>query len=228
MQTIADRLLHAHKLIAQCNDSAHRPANSVKLLAVSKTKPVSDLQQAYDAGQRLFGENYVQEGVEKIQAMNNVADIEWHFIGPLQSNKTKLVAEHFDWVQSVDRLKIAQRLSNQRPVDRPPLNICIQINVDDESSKSGILVDEVNSFAAQIATLPHLTLRGLMAIPKASNNEQESHSSFETMRSLYDSLKTQYSSIDTLSMGMSRDLPSAILSGATMVRIGTAIFGARD
>lgn len=228
MQTIADRLLFAHKLIAQSLDSSHRPAKSVKLLAVSKTKPVSDLQQAYAAGQRLFGENYVQEGVEKVQALESLTDIEWHFIGPIQSNKTKLVAEHFDWVQSIDRLKIAQRLSNQRPTNKPPINICIQINIDDESSKSGILVDQVDALAAQVAALPNLSLRGLMAIPSASKDDHQLSESLETMKSLFDNLKTQYSSIDTLSMGMSKDLPIAIAAGSTMVRIGTAIFGPRD
>ena len=228
MQTIADRLLHAQKLIAQSIDTAHRPANSVELLAVSKTKPVSDLQQAYDAGQRRFGENYVQEGVDKIQAFQALTDIEWHFIGPLQSNKTKLVAENFDWVQSVDRLKIAQRLSNQRPSHLPPLNICIQINVDDEVTKSGILLEEAESFADQVSALPNLTLRGLMTIPAATSNKAQQVTSFNTMRSLYDRLKIQHPTIDTLSMGMSGDLTLAIACGATMVRIGTAIFGQRN
>jgi hypothetical protein len=228
MQTIADRLLCAHQLIAQSIKSADRPANSVKLLAVSKTKPVSDLQQAYDAGQRLFGENYVQEGIEKVKALNHLNEIEWHFIGPLQSNKTKLVAEHFDWVQSVDRFKIAQRLANQRPSHLSPLNICIQINVDDESSKSGIIIDQVSAFASQIMALPNLRLRGLMAIPKASNDKRQLTKSFQAMRSVYHDLKAQYSSIDTLSMGMSSDLTLAIESNTTMVRIGTAIFGARN
>ncbi|WP_100643061.1 YggS family pyridoxal phosphate-dependent enzyme [Alteromonas facilis] len=228
MQTIADRLESAHKLIAQATHDAHRPANSVKLLAVSKTKPVSDLRQAYDAGQRLFGENYVQEGIEKIQQMRSFTDIEWHFIGPLQSNKTKAVAEHFDWVQSIDRLKIARRLSEQRPHDMAPLNVCIQINIDDEETKSGVLASDVKDFAQEIADYGQLRLRGVMAIPSASSSGAQQIASFRAMQNIFDDLKATYSSIDTLSIGMSNDASLAIQHGSTMVRLGTAIFGSRQ
>lgn len=227
MQTIADRLLYTQNLIAQATLNAHRPANSVKLLAVSKTKPVSDLELAYAAGQRLFGENYVQEGVEKIKKMQSLSDIEWHFIGPLQSNKTRLVAEHFDWMQSVDRNKIAQRLNDQRPADLPPLQVCIQINIDDEASKSGAAVTELDDLAANISTLPNLCLRGIMAIPRAAANSEAQKHTLASMQSIYTDLKARYSTIDTLSLGMSSDMTQAINNGSTMVRIGTAIFGAR-
>ncbi len=227
MQTIADRLAHAQKMIAQTINEAHRPANSVKLLAVSKTKPVSDLRQAYDSGQRLFGENYVQEGVEKIEEMQDLSDIEWHFIGPLQSNKTRLVAAHFDWVQSVDRLKIAQRLSSQRPANKTPLQLLIQVNIDDEQSKSGVTLQEVEALAKGISALPNVTLRGLMAIPRANPTAEQQVQAFTQLKASFERLKQQYSSIDTLSIGMSNDMSAAIHAGSTMVRIGTAIFGAR-
>ncbi|WP_100656621.1 YggS family pyridoxal phosphate-dependent enzyme [Alteromonas flava] len=228
MQTIADRLESAYKMIAHATEVAHRPAKSVKLLAVSKTKPVSDLQQAYAAGQRLFGENYVQEGVDKIIEMSAYSDIEWHFIGPLQSNKTKAVAEHFAWVQSVDRLKIARRLSAQRPTDRSPLNICIQVNIDNEETKSGVAPDEVEDFAKELTKLPNIELRGLMAIPSNSSDVAMQKASFSRMNELFTHLKQQYSTIDTLSIGMSNDAEIAIECGSTMVRIGTAVFGRRD
>jgi pyridoxal phosphate enzyme (YggS family) len=228
MQTIADRLHHAQNLIAQYQDNANRPAKSVKLLAVSKTKPVSDLQLAYEAGQRNFGENYVQEGVEKIKALSHLTDIKWHFIGPIQSNKTRLIAEHFDWVHSIDRLKIAKRLSEQRPPDKAPMSICIQINIDQEETKSGIFVEEAEALAEQIAVLPNIELRGLMTIPASHSNKQALSESFERMTDVYKRLKSRYSTIDTLSMGMSGDLEPAIVHGSTMVRLGTAIFGPRD
>lgn len=228
MQTIADRLRHTQKLITQAIDSTHRPVNSVKLLAVSKTKPVSDLEQAYACGQRLFGENYVQEGVDKVKEMQNYSDIEWHFIGPLQSNKTRLVAEHFDWIHSVDREKIATRLSNQRPSALAPLNVCIQVNIDDESTKSGVPIAQVEALAASVDAMPNLTLRGLMTIPQATEDNDALSHSFAQMNACFCALKARYSSIDTLSMGMSNDLTLAIAHGATMVRIGSAIFGARQ
>ncbi|MBT0585492.1 YggS family pyridoxal phosphate-dependent enzyme [Alteromonas oceanisediminis] len=227
MQTIADSLHCAQNLIAQSLNNANRPANAVKLLAVSKTKPVSDLRAAYIAGQRLFGENYVQEGVSKIEALQDLKDIEWHFIGPLQSNKTRLVAEHFDWVHSVDRLKIAGRLSDQRPHYKGPMNVCIQVNIDDEESKSGVSADEVGALADAVSSCVNLRLRGLMTIPNASQNNTQLDQSFQRMATLFTDLKGQYSTIDTLSMGMSGDLDQAISAGSTMVRLGTAIFGAR-
>jgi pyridoxal phosphate enzyme (YggS family) len=227
METIAERLKSVQITIEQSTLDAHRPSNTVKLLAVSKTKPVSDIVLAYEAGQRLFGENYVQEGVEKIKALESLGDIEWYFIGPLQSNKTRLVAEHFDWVQAIDRLKIAQRLNDQTA---PPkiLNLCIQVNIDDDANKAGIGVNELNDFAKAIAELPNLRLRGLMTIPKANQSEAEQTASFAHMSALFESLKKQYASVDTLSMGMSGDTQNAINNGSTMVRVGTAIFGSRN
>lgn len=227
METIAERLKSVQKTLKQSTLDVHRPSNSVKLLAVSKTKPVSDIVLAYEAGQRLFGENYVQEGVEKIQALQHLTDIEWHFIGPLQSNKTRLVAEHFDWVQGLDRLKIAQRLNDQSPTGKV-LNACIQLNIDDDQDKAGIAVEQLDEFAQQIDALPNISLRGLMTIPKAKQNQQQQIASFVRMAELFDSLKKRYASVDTLSMGMSGDMHNAIQSGSTMVRVGTAIFGSRN
>lgn len=201
---------------------------NVRLLAVSKTKPVSAIEEAIQAGQKAFGENYVQEGVEKIAYFNQQADLEWHFIGPLQSNKTKLVAAHFDWIQTVDRLKIAQRLSEQRPADKAPLNVLIQINISDEASKSGIAPEEMLPLAKEIALLPNLKLRGLMAIPKPEHEPAQQKIALGKMQQLFNRLQTEFEGIDTLSMGMSDDMAAAIECGSTMVRIGTAVFGARD
>ncbi|WP_339766961.1 YggS family pyridoxal phosphate-dependent enzyme [uncultured Paraglaciecola sp.] len=227
MGTIAERLKIALKTIEQSACEANRPANSVKLLAVTKTKPVSDIVQAYEVGQRLFAENYVQEGLDKIQQLSELDDIEWHFIGPLQSNKTRPVAENFDWVHSIDRFKIAQRLNDQRSAHKK-LNVCIQVNVDNESSKAGVSITEVNALAEQINTLPNLTLRGLMTIPKAHNDADLQRKSLLTMQRIFAQLQTKYPQIDTLSMGMSGDIKLAIECGSTMVRIGRAIFGSRQ
>ena len=227
METIAERLKSIQITIEQSTLDAHRPLNSVKLLAVSKTKPVSDIVQAYKAGQRLFGENYVQEGVEKIQMLQSLDDIEWYFIGPLQSNKTRLVAENFDWVQAIDRLKIAKRLNDQ-VIPNKKLNVCIQVNIDDDENKAGIDVNELHDFAKAINELPNLRLRGLMTIPKANQSQAQQTASFEHMAALFNNLKKQYSSVDTLSMGMSGDMQNAIDNGSTMVRIGSAIFGLRN
>ena len=227
METIAERLKSVQITVEQSTLDAHRPSNTVKLLAVSKTKPVSDIVQAYEQGQRLFGENYVQEGVEKIQALHTLDNIEWHYIGPLQSNKTRLVAEHFDWVQTIDRLKIAQRLNDQVGANKK-LNVCIQVNIDDDENKAGIGAHELNDFAKAINELPNLTLRGLMTIPKANQPQAEQTASFARMATLFEDLKEHYSSIDTLSMGMSGDMQTAINNGSTMVRVGTAIFGSRS
>ena len=227
METIAERLKSVQITIEQSTLDAHRPLNSVKLLAVSKTKPVSDIVQAYEAGQRLFGENYVQEGVEKIQMLQSLADIEWYFIGPIQSNKTRLVAENFDWVQAVDRLKIAKRLNDQT-IPHKTLNVCIQVNIDDDKNKAGIGVNELHDFAKAINELPNLRLRGLMTIPKANQSQSEQTVSFNHMAALFDNLKKQYPSVDTLSMGMSGDIQNAINNGSTMVRVGSAIFGLRN
>lgn len=208
--------------------SAQFQRENVRLLAVSKTKPVSAIEEAIQAGQKAFGENYVQEGVEKIAYFNQQADLEWHFIGPLQSNKTKLVATHFDWIQTVDRLKIAQRLSEQRPADKAPLNVLIQINISDEASKSGIAPEEMLPLAKEIALLPNLKLRGLMAIPKPEHEPAQQKIALSKMQQLFNRLQTEFEGIDTLSMGMSDDMAAAIECGSTMVRIGTAVFGARD
>ncbi|AKD39929.1 TPA: YggS family pyridoxal phosphate-dependent enzyme [Pasteurella multocida] len=229
--TIEQNLAQIQQNIQHATQKAKRPESAVKLLAVSKTKPVEDIYQAYQAGQTAFGENYVQEGVEKIQyfAQKNIP-LEWHFIGPLQSNKSKLVAEHFDWMQTLDRKKIADRLNEQRPHYKKPLNVLIQINISDEGSKSGIQPNEMLDLAKQIQNLPHLCLRGLMAIPAPTDDLTTQTQAFTQMHSLFEQLKQALpdAQIDTLSMGMTDDMASAIQCGSTMVRIGTAIFGARD
>lgn len=227
METIAERLKSAYQTIEQSASAANRPTNAVKLLAVSKTKPVSDIVQAYEAGQRLFGENYVQEGVEKVKALQHLSAIEWHFIGPIQSNKSRLVAENFAWVHSIDRLKIAQRLNDQRSPHKL-LNVCIQVNIDDEQSKSGLALEEVAELAKAIVQLPHLKLRGLMTIPMARASVPEQQQSFARMQAAFTELSQRYPQVDTLSMGMSADMALAIQYGSTLVRIGTAIFGHRQ
>ncbi|WP_460369496.1 YggS family pyridoxal phosphate-dependent enzyme [Pseudomonas sp. Tul1A2] len=224
MSTIADNIFHVGSRIQTATQAAHRPENSVQLLAVSKTKPAEALREAYAAGLRDFGENYLQEALGKQLELADLPLI-WHFIGPIQSNKTRAIAEHFDWVHSVDRLKIAQRLSEQRPAELPPLNICIQVNVSGEASKSGCTPDDLPALAAAISALPRLKLRGLMAIPEPTDDRAEQDAAFAAVQKLQASLALP---LDTLSMGMSHDLESAIAQGATWVRIGTALFGARD
>lgn len=226
--SISQNLATISQQIQQYCQQANRPEQSVKLLAVSKTKPISAIAEAIEAGQRAFGENYVQEGIEKIQYFAENDTLEWHFIGLLQSNKTRVVAEHFDWVQTIDRLKIAQRLSEQRPEHLPVLNVLIQINISDEASKSGISAKEMLELATQISQLPRLKLRGLMAIPKPESEPEQQKIALAQMNGLFLQLQSQFEGIDTLSMGMSDDMPSAIECGSTMVRIGTAIFGARS
>ncbi|MDF0532795.1 YggS family pyridoxal phosphate-dependent enzyme [Shewanella yunxiaonensis] len=229
MTTIAERLALAQHRIAQAAGKCSRQAADITLLAVSKTKPATDIEAAYAAGQRCFGENYVQEGQQKILDLApRYPDIEWHFIGPLQSNKSRPVAELFQWMHTIDRSKIAQRLNEQRPAAIPPLNVCIQINVSGETSKSGITSEaEMLSLAHEISQLPRLTLRGLMTIPSAEEGEKLI-AEFQQMQQLYARLQQEFPPIDTLSMGMSHDLELAVEHGATMVRIGSAIFGARD
>ena len=220
-----------HQKIETACKEAKRNQNTIKLLAVSKTKPISAILSAYQAGQIAFGENYVQEGVEKIQYFESQGiNLEWHFIGPLQSNKTRLVAEHFDWMQTLDRAKIADRLNEQRPTNKAPLNVLIQINISDEESKSGIQPEEMLTLAKHIENLPHLRLRGLMAIPAPTDKIAEQETVFRKMSDLFEQLKQALPNqqIDTLSMGMTDDMPSAIKCGSTMVRIGTAIFGSRN
>ncbi|URL01469.1 YggS family pyridoxal phosphate-dependent enzyme [Avibacterium sp. 21-595] len=228
---IQHNLQQVQQHIQHACQQAQRHSAEITLLAVSKTKPVEAILTAYQAGQRQFGENYVQEGVEKIQQLaDNHLDLEWHFIGPLQSNKTRLVAEHFDWMQTLDRSKIADRLNEQRPHYKKPLNVLIQINISDEKSKSGIQPTEILPLAEHIKNLPHLCLRGLMAIPAPTTDIAQQKHSFQQMQQLFQQLQQALPEcqIDTLSMGMSDDLHCAIEYGATMVRVGTAIFGARD
>ncbi|GAA4875549.1 YggS family pyridoxal phosphate-dependent enzyme [Ferrimonas pelagia] len=226
MTTLAERVKQAQARIAHAAHQADRSADEILLLAVSKTKPAEMIRQAHAAGLNHFGENYLQESVEKIEQLRDLPLI-WHFIGPLQSNKTRPVAERFDWVHSVDRLKIAQRLSEQRPAELPALNVCLQINISREASKSGVLPEQLTEVAAQIAKLPNLTLRGLMAIPQASDDPAQQRAAFAQMQSLLHQLKALHPTMDTLSMGMSGDLEAAIAQGSTIVRIGTAIFGRR-
>lgn len=230
MMNIQQNLNQIRQQITQHCRLAQRSADEVRLLAVSKTKPVEAILAAYQAGQTAFGENYVQEGVEKILFFERQnIPLEWHFIGPLQSNKTRLVAEHFDWMQTLDRAKTAERLNAQRPHFKAPLNVLIQINISDESSKSGIQPAEMLTLAKQVQNLPHLCLRGLMAIPAPTNNIALQEQAFAKMHALFLQLQQALpdAPLDTLSMGMSDDMPSAIKCGSTMVRIGTAIFGKR-
>ncbi|TDV18276.1 YggS family pyridoxal phosphate-dependent enzyme [Paraburkholderia caballeronis] len=229
MTDIARHLEAVQQRIAAAARSAGRDPRTVELLAVSKTFPADDVRAAHAAGQRAFGENYVQESIAKIETLADLrADLEWHFIGPLQSNKTRPVAEHFDWVHSVDRLKIAQRLSAQRPAHLPPLNVCLQVNVSGEASKSGVAPGEVAEVAHAIAALPRVVLRGLMSIPEPESDLAAQRAPHRRLRELFDTLRADGLALDTLSMGMSADLEAAVLEGATIVRIGTAIFGARD
>ena len=224
MSTIADNIALVVSRIRAAEQAARRPEHSVQLLAVSKTKPAQALREAYAAGLRDFGENYLQEALGK-QAELTDLPLTWHFIGPIQSNKTRAIAEHFAWVHSVDRLKIAQRLSEQRPSGLPPLNICIQVNVSGEASKSGCPPADLPALAHAIDALPRLKLRGLMAIPEPTEDRAAQDAAFAAVQRLQASLDLP---LDTLSMGMSHDLESAIAQGATWVRIGTALFGARD
>lgn len=205
---------------------AQRPLNEVQLLAVSKTKPIEAIIELAQLGQRAFGENYVSEGAEKTQALEDL-DLEWHFIGPIQSNKTRIIAEHFDWVHSVDREKIARRLNEQRPTHLKPLNVLIQVNLDQETQKAGCLPQDIEALAQVIEASSQLTLRGLMAIPAPREDHNEQLAIFQTLASHYHALQQNHPSVDTLSAGMSNDLEAAIEAGANLVRIGTALFGAR-
>lgn len=212
-------------------DEAAKFNSDVKLLAVSKTFPAEAVLECARLGQRAFGENYAQEGVEKVQwfkSRHPELDLEWHFIGPLQANKTRLVAENFDWVESLCRERIARRLSEQRPSGKPPLNVLIEVNADSEEGKSGVGFDEAEQFAELVAGMPNLVLRGVMAIPRADACEQEARATFARLRELFERLKKAHPRVDTLSMGMSSDFAAAIAEGSTEVRVGSAIFGARD
>jgi len=226
MKTISDRLQDVRARVAAAATSARRTPDEVHLLAVSKTWPAAAVREAAAAGQRAFGENYVQEGVDKIEALRELG-LEWHFIGPLQSNKTRLVASAFDWVHSIDRLKIAERLSAQRDVHLAPLNVCLQVNVSGEESKSGVAPGEVATLAQAVADLPRLRLRGLMCIPEPTGDVTLLRARFALLRELQAQLIAAGLSLDTLSMGMSHDIEPAVAEGATIVRVGTAIFGER-
>jgi pyridoxal phosphate enzyme (YggS family) len=203
-----------------------RQANSVTLMAVTKTRSADDIRQAAAAGIYHVGENYISEALEKTQQLQDL-DLCWHFIGPIQSNKTRAIAEHFDWVHSVDRLKIAQRLNNQRPAQLPALKICLQVNISRESSKAGISLKELAALAGEVAKLPRLELRGLMAIPRATEDFAQQRESFAQLHKAFKELQPDHRQMDTLSMGMSGDMAAAIAEGATLVRIGTDIFGQR-
>jgi pyridoxal phosphate enzyme (YggS family) len=227
MSAIAIKLQAVQEQIIAAAKKAGRAPENVMLLAVSKTKPLADILEAAEAGQRAFGENYVQEGADKIIAAVD-QHLEWHFIGPLQSNKTRLVAEHFDWVHSIERLKIAERLSAQRPSNLPPLQVCVQVNVSGEASKSGCAPEEAEALCLSIATLPNLQLRGLMAIPEPAEGNEAQRRPFRQLREIFEKIRAAGLPLDTLSMGMTHDLDAAIAEGATMVRIGTAIFGERN
>ena len=224
---IADNLYAVRSRMAQACTAAGRSADAVQLLAVSKTFGPEAVQDAFDAGQRAFGENYIQEAVEKIATLAHLP-VEWHCIGPIQSNKTRLVAEHFQWVHTVDRLKIAQRLSEQRPADLPPLQVCVQVNVDGGGTKSGVVPAEALTLARAVAALPRLRLRGIMCIPEPAPDFVAARAVFARARGLFDALNAAGLALDTLSMGMSADLDAAVASGSTMVRVGTAIFGGRS
>ena len=227
MSAIADNLQAVQARIRDAAAMAGRSPESVRLLAVSKTWPLASVVDAADAGQRAFGENYVQEGIDKLTAIAG-RNLEWHFIGPLQSNKTKPVAEHFDWVHSIERLKVAERLSAQRPAYLPPLQVCIQVNVSGEASKSGCAPGDALALCRAVAVLPGLRLRGLMAIPEPTDDPAAQRAAFRRVREIHDNIRAAGLPLDTLSMGMSHDLEAAVAEGATNVRIGTAIFGERN
>jgi PLP dependent protein len=228
MASIGENLQQVGARIRAACDAAQRPVQSVTLLAVSKTFPAAAVREAHAAGQRAFGENYVQEALDKIAALADLrAQLEWHLIGPLQSNKTRDVAEAFDWVHSVDRPKIAERLSAQRPAGLAPLNVCLQVNISGQASKSGVAPDEALDLARTVAAMPGLRLRGLMAIPEPVADVAAQRAPHRALKGLLDQLNTHGLGLDTLSMGMSADLEAAVTEGATVVRVGTAIFGAR-
>ncbi|WP_337023671.1 MULTISPECIES: YggS family pyridoxal phosphate-dependent enzyme [unclassified Pantoea] len=228
MTSIEHNLQKVRERIATAAARCGRAPEEITLLAVSKTKPASAVAEAIAAGQQAFGENYVQEGVEKVTELAAHPDLQWHFIGPLQSNKSRLVAENFAWCHTVDRERIAQRLNDQRPAALPPLNVLIQVNISDENSKSGIMLEAIPALATQIAALPRLRLRGLMAIPAPEPDYDRQFAVCQQMADAFRALQQNYPDVDTLSLGMSDDMDAAIAAGSTMVRIGTAVFGARD
>lgn len=227
MHMIAENIIKVRQRMQVAAENIKRDATDIRLLLVSKTKPASAIEAAYHAGERHFGENYLQEALDKQTQLANL-DIVWHFIGPIQSNKTRAIAEHFDWVHSVDRLKIARRLSDQRPATLPPLKLCLQVNIDDEDSKAGVSLDELPLLVADVSQLPNIHLRGLMAIPaKRSDYDGQYQALLSLQQALQEINATQHLNLTELSMGMSGDLEAAIAAGSTCVRIGTDIFGAR-
>ncbi len=227
MSAIAQSLINVRQRILKAALQYSRNPDRIQLLAVSKTRPVDDLLQAIAGGQVCFGENYVQEALPKIQALQAYQQVEWHFTGPLQSNKTRLIAENFHWVHSLDSLKLAQRLNDQRPTELIPLKVCIQVNVSEEPQKAGILLEEIPALAQAIIKLPRLQLRGLMTLPAPSEDFEQQRLPFRILFQAYRQLQAAGFKLDTLSMGMTDDMEAAIAEGATMVRIGTAIFGVR-
>ncbi len=228
MVTISDNLQRVHAQIAASCTECGRNANEVQLLAVSKTFGPDAVREAYQSGQREFGENYIQEGIEKMALLVDLPGIVWHMIGPIQSNTTRLVAEHFAWVHSVDRLKTAERLSAQRPAHLAPLQVCVQVNIDGGLNKSGVAPAQAAQLASEVAQLPGLRLRGVMVIPEPTPDLVAARAIFQRARDLFNTLKLQHAGVDTLSMGMSADMPLAVAAGSTMVRVGTAIFGRRS
>ncbi|MGB0289163.1 YggS family pyridoxal phosphate-dependent enzyme [Aequoribacter sp.] len=225
--TIASQVSKVLTRIEGAASQTSRRSDEITLIAVSKTKSAEAIEAAAACGLQHFGENYLQEALDKIETLHEL-DLTWHFIGPIQSNKTRPIAEHFDWVHSVDRLKIAQRLSDQRPAHLGPVNICLQVNISNEDTKSGVSAEQAPELASAIATLPNIRLRGLMAIPKPSDDPAEQAAAFEKVVTLFNALRHTIPELDTLSMGMSQDLEAAIAAGSTMVRIGTDIFGERN
>ena len=227
MIRVTENLNQVRERLQNAARVAGREPSDIKLLAVSKRHSVASIEAVAEAGQRDFGENFVAEGLGKIEALA-ARKLCWHFIGAIQSNKTRDIAAHYDWVHTVDRLKIARRLSEQRPEDRPPLELCLQVNVDDEPQKAGVRPAEVAELAEQVARLPGLRLRGLMCLPRVRSDPEAQREPFAALRRLLEALQAQHAALDTLSMGMTGDLEAAVLEGATIVRVGTAIFGPRD
>ncbi len=230
MPNITDNLNQLYQRIQLITKNVNQNPNNITLLAVSKGQTAGAIQSAYELGQRHFGENYLQEALEKQRHLSELSDICWHFIGPIQSNKTRKVAKNFDWVHTVDRIKVAEGLNTARIGLLPPLNVCLQVNIDEEESKSGVSASKVEELAHAVTKLPNLTLRGLMAIPQKNQSEKKQRASFASVARLLSELKNsspQLATLDTLSMGMSADLEAAIAEGATIIRVGTAIFGPR-
>jgi PLP dependent protein len=226
MNSIAERIKEVRYEITAAASNSQRKPEDIQLIAVSKTQPIAAIEAAYAINQHHFGESYLQESVDKIEHLAHLPLV-WHFIGPIQSNKTRDIARYFSWVHSLDRLKVAKRLNQQRSAAMPPLNVLIQVNIDSEESKSGVAPEQILELAKALSDLPNLRLRGLMAIPRRDGNRQDRNNSFAAMQQLFLTIRAQYPQVDTLSMGMSADLEGAIMHGATMVRVGTAIFGER-